>query len=241
MKKVLLTGAAGGIGTEFFKCASGRYEIRCFDKVTVPGAGDMVTADLADLPALVKAAKGCEAMVHLGGRSTDGDFVRELLPANVVGTYNAFEAARQAGVRRFVFASTVQAEGYPEDAMVTPDMAVRPWNMYATTKVFGESLGRTYARRFGLSVIVLRLGRVAVPREEEALRKVDRGELRWVLTVRDCCEMLVHAVEADTGEFAVVHALSRNGAAIRDLELTRKVLGYFPEDDAMELFGVHGR
>jgi uronate dehydrogenase len=190
----------------------------------------MVTADLADLPALVGAAKGCEAMVHLGGRSTDGDFIRELLPANVVGTYNAYEAARQADVHRFVFASTVQAEGYPEDSLVTPDMPARPWNMYAVTKVLGESLGRTYARRFGLSVIAIRLGRVAVPRELPALKKAGPEELRWVLTARDCCEMLAHAIEADSGEFELVHGLSLNGATIRDLEYTRKVLGYYPQD-----------
>jgi uronate dehydrogenase len=237
MKKILLTGAAGGIGTEFRRFAKGLYEIRCFDKVPVPGEPDAVVADLTDGPALVAAAKGCQAIVHLGARRDDDDFMTQLLPNNIVGAYNAFEAARQASIPRFVFASTAQTEGYPHGTRVTPDMPARPWNMYAATKVFGESLGRIYSRRFGISVIALRIGWCLLEREMEEVRTTKGRNLEWGLTVRDCCESIRHAIEAPWIEFAIVPVFSKNGAAIRDLDLLKKVTGYYPQDDAFELYG----
>jgi uronate dehydrogenase len=236
MKRILLTGAAGGIGTEFRRFAKGLYEIRCFDRVPIEGEPDAVTANLTDGPALAAAAKGCQAIVHLGARRDDDDFMTQLLPNNIVGTYNAFEAARQASIPRFVFASTAQTEGYPRGTRVTPDMPARPWNMYAATKVFGESLGRIYSRRFGISVIALRIGWCLLEREMEEVESAG-GWLEYGLTVRDCCEIITHAVEAPWVEFAIVPAFSKNGAAIRDLDLLKKVTGYYPQDDAKELFG----
>jgi len=237
MKRILLTGAAGGIGTEFRRFAKDLYDIRCFDKVPVPDVPDAVVADLTDAKALAAAAKGCEAIVHLGARRDDDDFMTQLLPNNIIGTYNVFEAARQASIPRFVFASTAQTEGYPHGTWVTPDMPARPWNMYAATKVFGESLGRIYSRRFGISVIALRIGWCLLEREMPELRATGRENLPWALTVRDCCEIIRHAIEAPWVEFAIVPAFSRNGAAIRDLDLLQKVTGYYPQDDGNELLG----
>jgi uronate dehydrogenase len=242
MKRVLLTGAAGGIGTAFREFARGMYEIRCFDRVPVSGEADAVTGNLTDQPAIAAAARGCDALVHLGAERDEADFMTKLLPDNIAGTYNAFEAARQAGVRRFVFASTIQVEEYPRGTRVTPDMPARPWNMYAVTKLFGESLGRIYSRRFGISVICLRIGwTLILPREKKDIEASGGKDLEYGLTLRDCCEIIGHSIDADWIEFAILPAFSRNAAGIRDLSLLEKVIGYAPQDDAVEIYGKEAR
>src|ERR1051326_1474721 len=101
MKKILLTGSAGGIGTSFRGFARDRYHFVCFDRVPTPGADQAVVADLVDQDALDKAAQGCDAVVHLGGYRQDGPFFEILLPSNIVGTWRTYEAARKAGIKRF--------------------------------------------------------------------------------------------------------------------------------------------
>ncbi len=236
MKRVLLTGAAGGIGSALREHAKGRYHFRCFDRVPVPGESDGVVGNLTDLKALAKACDGCDAVVHLGAQRDEADFMTTILPDNILGTYNAYEAARLAGVKRFVFMSSAQTEeGYPEGTFVTPSMLPRSLNTYAVSKVLGEHLGQVYAYRHGLSVICLRAGWVALPREYEEIQADDEN-VQIVCTIRDCCEILCRAVDAEGVDYAVLPAMSRNAAKIRDLQLLEKVLRYVPQDDAYELF-----
>lgn len=236
-RRVLLTGAAGRVGTAFREYAGDRYDLVCFDRVAMPGVPGAIVGDLNDPAALDRAAAGCDAIVHLGGRANPADFLSRILPPNVTGLYQVFEAAVRAKVRRVVVASSVQVEtGYPKGTRISVEMAPRPSNTYAASKVFAENVGRVYARRHRLSVVAVRFGMVVPPRLV--------GEyLRWgqipneiAVTGRDACEILIRAVEKEGIDFAVVPAFSRNARAIRDLSELRDVLGYEPQDDAFELW-----
>ena len=165
MKKVLITGAAGGIGTRLRKLLKGVYpEIRISDikkPADLRADEDFVQADLADMAQVEKAVAGIDGIVHLGGFSVEGPW-ETILNANIVGCYNLFEAARKAGVKRVVFASSNHAVGfYPRRRKIGIDEPVRPDSRYGVSKAFGEALGAMYAYKHGMRVTCLRIGNVA--------------------------------------------------------------------------------
>src|SRR4051812_40163870 len=105
-RTILLTGAAGGLGTLMRELLPAYgYHLRLFDVVPVEGAPDAVIADLADRAALREAVRGVDAIVHLAAISLESSF-EKILHANIEGTYHLYEAAREEGVRRIVFASS---------------------------------------------------------------------------------------------------------------------------------------
>lgn len=235
MKRVLLTGAAGAIGTAFREAARDRFAFRCLDRVATPGATDAVVADLTDLPALERAAAGCDAVVHLGARRDPDDFLTAILPDNIIGTYHAYEAARRAKVPRFVFASSGQVEAHRRGTLVTPDMPPRTLNNYAASKALGEHLGFMYASRFALTVVCLRIGWVALPRDREELEASGEGALAWTISARDIAGVLAAAVDAAGVGYEILQAYGRQAAPFRDLDRLQRVLGYSVQDDCVAL------
>ena len=108
-----------------------------------------------------KAVAGIDGIVHLGGFSVEGPW-ETILNSNIVGCYNLFEAARKAGVKRVIFATSNHAVGfYPRRRKIGIDEPVRPDSRYGVSKAFGEALGAMYAYKHGLSVTCLRIGNVA--------------------------------------------------------------------------------
>jgi uronate dehydrogenase len=165
MKRVLLTGAAGGVGLRLRKLLKPVYpELRLSDIKAPPDlASDepFVPADLAALDQVEAAAEGIDGIVHLGGFSVEGPW-ETILQSNIVGCYNLFEAARRKGVKRVVFASSNHAVGfYPRHRRIGTDVTVRPDSRYGVSKAFGEALGALYADKHGLRVLCLRIGNVA--------------------------------------------------------------------------------
>jgi uronate dehydrogenase len=233
LKKVLLTGSAGDIGGAFRAFARDRYDFVCFDKRPTPGVPGAFVADLADFEAVKKAAQGCQAVIHLGGFRNAAPFHDSILPSNILGTYHAYEAARLAGVQRFIFASTMQVDGgHPRGTQVFPDRDPRkPGNIYAVAKGLGEDMGRVYAEQHGMSVICLRFGWFNLDREAGWLVHGWYRPPAIMLSERDCNEVLAHSLEAEDVHFAVLHAFSRDSAPIRDLAGLEKTLGYAPQDE----------
>lgn len=230
--RVLVTGPGGRVGTGLRRNWGDRYTLRLFDARELTPAGDheeCVRGDIQDAVALGEAARGCDAMVHLAATPDEADFARELVPNNVLGLYNAFEAAREAGVRRFVFASTVQVlMGYPLETFVHDTDPVRPVTRYACCKVLGEALGRYYHDRYGMEVVCVRLGSVPHPDRD---RPGFGGPL--YLSPRDCAGYIAGAIDTDPapdGGYAVISLCSRAGAAVRDVERATRLLGYAPRD-----------
>ncbi|HET7093910.1 MAG TPA: NAD(P)-dependent oxidoreductase, partial [Thermomicrobiales bacterium] len=162
---VLLTGAAGRIGTAFRRAEGERYHFRLADLRTddladTPGDGhQIVRLDVADLDACRDACAGMAAVVHLAADpNPNADFAASLLANNIVGAHNVFLAAAEAECRRVVFASSVQTvRGYPPDAPIPVDVTTRPENLYGASKCWGEAAASAYAAQ-GLSVICVRIG-----------------------------------------------------------------------------------
>ena len=139
MKRLLITGAAGGIGGHFRRTLAGRYRLRLCDVVPIesldPGE-TFIQADLSDFEATCEATDGVDGIVHLGGISSESDW-DSIHGANIVGCYNVFEAARQAQVPRIVFASSNHAVGfYPRTQTIDHGVVVRPDSRYGLSKAF---------------------------------------------------------------------------------------------------------
>lgn len=164
MERVLVTGAAGGIGRRLRRLLGGVYPaLRLSDRAEIgdlaPGES-FVAADLGDLAQVERAVAGVDGVVHLGGMSVENDWPT-ILESNIVGAYNLFEAARRAGVKRVVFASSNHAVGfYRRRRRIGTDVPPRPDTRYGVSKVFGEALGALYADKHGLGVLAIRIGNV---------------------------------------------------------------------------------
>jgi uronate dehydrogenase len=174
MKRVLMTGAAGGVGTMLTPLLRGIYpELRLSDIRTPQGlvAGDsFVAADLTKIEEVEKICDGVDGIVHFGGYSIEGTW-DQIRSANIEGCYNLFEAARAKGVKRVIFASSNHAVGfYPRITHIGTAVTPRPDSRYGVSKVFGEALGSLYADKHGLGVTSIRIGNVGpIPLDQRRL------------------------------------------------------------------------
>jgi len=242
---MLLTGAAGRIGSSFFEAAKDRYRFRLADRETAgleEAAGrehETLRLDVADLEACQAACRGVETVIHLAADpSPEADFYGSLLDNNIKGTYNVFRAAKDQGCRRVIFASSIHAVvGYPQDMQTRPETPVRPANMYGVSKCFGEAVAACFATD-GLSAIAIRIGAY----EPDQLRQEPTtGLMMAYVSRRDMNHLLERCVETANISFAIVHGESNNRFKRMDLTATRELLGYEPEDDAFALFGDNER
>ncbi|MGY1811909.1 NAD-dependent epimerase/dehydratase family protein [Blastococcus sp. SYSU D00820] len=228
---VLLTGAAGRIGTVLRAGLPERgWALRSLDIAAIeePRPGEeTVQADVTDLGALTAAAEGAAAVVHMAGISGESTWPA-ISHANIEGTYCALEAARRAGVRRVVLASSNHATGFTErpasGLLREADAGPRPDTYYGVAKVTLEALGSLYADRYGLDVVCLRIGS-AFP-EPTTVRML----ATW-LSPRDCVALVDAALRAPSPGFRVVWGVSANTRNWWDLTAARE-LGYDPADDA---------
>ena len=167
---MLVTGAAGNIGAYFAEHAPDRYELRLMvhtmneDAEALKQYGEVVTGELDDLDKLKQLCEGIDTVVHMAGDPSPSAVWEDLLEANIVGTYNMCIAAKAAGCRRVIYASSIHAvSGYPSDVQVKTSEPVNPGDLYGVTKCFGEAMGRYMAEKEGLSVIALRIGAFQPP------------------------------------------------------------------------------
>ncbi len=236
-KRVLILGAAGQIGRAVRERLRGRYALmRLADIVpqAPPEPGEeCVDAELTEMPALKAAMSGIDCVVHLAGVSVEPKerAWEQVLPANVVGVYNVFEAARQAGVARVVYASSHHAIGfYRRTETIPASVAPRPDSYYGAAKVFGEAMGRLYADKFGLSVACLRIGAFRPEPTEPRHLAV------WI-SPRDMVELTRCAIEAPDFHYCVAYGVSANDRSIWD-NSEAAILNYVPRDNA-EDFALH--
>ncbi len=230
---VLITGAAGAIGS----CLRGGLRPRVTRLVLTDvsplepiGNERFVQADLSDRSAVRRAAEGVDAVIHLGAIPTETSF-DDLLGPNIIGTFNVFEAARQVGAKRIVFASSTHATGfYPAGEKLTGREAARPDTLYGVTKAYGEALGSLYADKFGLEVICIRIGWFT-----ERPRHI--GGLATWLSPADAVRLFAACLSAPLAGFRVVYGASANTRLTWDLSPARE-LGYEPQDDAERFAGI---
>ncbi|MFI6346769.1 NAD-dependent epimerase/dehydratase family protein [Streptomyces sp. NPDC050560] len=238
-RTVLLTGAAGGVGTLMRELLPEYgYALRLFDAVPVPGAPDAITADLGDVAALRAAVRGTDAVLHLAGISLESTFDK-ILDANVRGTYNLYEAAREEGVRRVVFASSNHAVGFtpyprgaaphPREALVPVGTPHRPDTFYGLSKAFGEDLAQLYWDKHGIETVSVRIGS-CFP-EPTSVRMLSI----W-MSPADGARLFHAALTAEGVGHTVVYGSSANTRLWWDLSSAR-ALGYEPRDDSERYAG----
>ncbi len=244
-RSVLVTGMSGLIGGALRRHLEGTYALSALNRRPLPGV-KCHQADIADLEAIAPAFDGVDTVVHLAARTGESESFDEILRANVIGTYNVFEAARLAGVGRVIFASsgaTVSAweRDAPWSALIagrygeagpfakmTHQTPTRPAGLYGASKIWGEALARHYADTHGLSAICVRIGRV----KAEDRPMATRDYAVWC-SQRDIVRMIELCITAPpTLRFDVFFAVSDNRWGYRDLEHARAVLGFEPRDRA---------
>ncbi|MFD9220856.1 NAD-dependent epimerase/dehydratase family protein [Streptomyces sp. NPDC060064] len=233
-RTVLLTGAAGGLGTLMrgLLPAYG-YELRLFDATPIEGVPDAVTADLADKEALREAVRGVDAIIHLAGISLEAPF-EKILRANIEGTYNLYVAAREEGIERIVFASSNHAVGFTprphgqppfaSNQLIPIDTPRRPDTFYGLSKCFGEDLAQLYWDLHGLETVSVRIGSCFM--EPTSVRMLSV----W-MSPGDGARLFHAALTAENVGHAVVYGSSANTRLWWDLT-TARALGYEPQDDS---------
>lgn len=225
---VLVTGAAGGIGRMLRDGLRGRYplvrwtDIRPMDDIA--SGEEAQLADLSDLAAVERLMQGIDAVVHLGGVSIEGSW-EAILPANIEGTYNVYEAARRSGVKRVVFASSNHAVGFHRRThVVGPDAPVRPDSRYGVAKVFGEALARLYADKHGIETVSLRIGQFRPSPTNARMLSL------WI-SPADMMRLVQCSLDAQDVHFEVVYGISANARAWYDNPGATRI-GYLPQDNA---------
>ena len=239
-RTVLVTGAAGRIGSYFAQHSHEKYKLRLMVQQGEEKAGDIaafgevVSADLSDLDRLKELCRGIDTVLHLAGDPDPSATWESLLPNNIIGTYNILVAARSAGCRRVIYASSIHAvSGYPADVQVKTDEPVNPGDLYGVSKCFGEALGRYMAEQEGLTVIALRIGSfqpLEAGREENAIRMLDS-----FVSQRDLNQLIEKSIDDERLRFAIFQGVSDNRFKRLDISDARELVGYQPQDDLTEL------
>jgi uronate dehydrogenase len=228
MKSVVVTGAAGGIGTRLRTLLDSVYpDIRWSDIRTPSDMAShqtFVQTDLADLAQVEKLVDGVDGVVHLGGESVEQSWER-ILRANIVGCYNLFEAARRKKVKRVVFASSNHAVGfYPRQRRIGTDEPVRPDSRYGVSKAFGEAIGSLYAYKHGLRVTYIRIGNFADA-------PVDRRRLAIWISPEDLVQLIRIGLEHPDLGYEIFFGASHNERSWWDNEAAFRY-GYRPSGNA---------
>ena len=226
--RLLLTGAAGGLGREL----RGRLKTHCgvlrLSDIAELGAvapgEELMPAALEDAGAVLALLEGVDAVVHLGGVSVEGPF-EPILRANIVGVHNLYEAARKHAVRRVVFASSNHVTGfYRQDEVIDARMPMRPDGHYGLSKAFGENLAQFYFDRYGIETVSLRIGSsFAEPK--------DRRMLATWMSFDDLERLVVASLTAPVVGHSVIYGMSDNSTTWWDNTPARHI-GYRPQDSS---------
>ena len=232
MKRVLITGAAGGIGSRLRETLRGKYLLRLSDidpiSKLVEGE-EFVAADVTDAGALLPLMEDVHGVVHLGGVARE-DAWQPILDVNIAGTYNVFEAARRQAVERFIFASSNHAVGfYPRSQRIGSDVSVRPDSRYGVSKAFAEALASLYADKYGMRVMCIRIGNVAD-------NPVDVRRLSIWVSPRDLSQLVEIGLEHPHLRYEIVYGVSDNARSWWDNSNAAR-LGYVPMDRSEDYAG----
>jgi NAD+ dependent glucose-6-phosphate dehydrogenase len=236
-RRVLITGAGGAVGSALAERLADRYDLRLHYRSRPDDAGDRDTAnaDIRSYDEVRAMMEGIDTVWHLAGDPAVPASWESVLENNIIGTRNVLEAAREAGVRRVVFASTNHVMGMYDREGAWPvynDLPQRPDSLYGVSKAFGEDLGRHYHDAFGLEFIALRIGWfMESPRMEGGV-----GRAMW-LSPGDCALVFTCATEADI-PYGVFYAISDNPDRRWDITDTMLQLGYRPRDSWTRALGV---
>ncbi|MEK9574103.1 MAG: NAD(P)-dependent oxidoreductase [Alphaproteobacteria bacterium] len=228
MKKIVLTGAAGRLGGYLRKPLAAKCktlvstDIAPLTDPLIKGES-FVQADLADYAKMSEIIKGADMVVHFGGHPDEKPF-EDILHANIIGCYNIWQAAHEAGVRRIVYASSIHAVGlHPKTTAINIHTPHRPDSYYGLAKCFAEDMAKLYWDKKGLEAVCLRILSCANVTNSRALGS-------W-LSYDDLIHLVERAVDTPTTGFAVIYGVSNNDRSPVD-NSGASFLGYRPRDNA---------
>ena len=230
-RRLLLTGAAGGLGRELRTRLKPHCDVLRLSDLAdlgeVAAGEELVPARLEDAAAVLALLADVDAVVHLGGISTEQPWA-PILQANIIGVYNLYEAARKQGVKRVVFASSNHVTGYyRQDEVIDTRAPVRPDGLYGVSKAFGENLSRFYFDRHGIETVCVRIGSCfPEPR--------DRRMLATWLSYDDLERLVLACLTAPLAGHTVLFGMSDNTTTWWDNRHAAHI-GYRPQDSS-ELF-----
>lgn len=228
MKKLVLTGAAGSLGSRLrAPLAAMCDELLSTDIAASVGdlAGNetYVQADLGDMAAIKPLLERADMVIHFGALVDEVPF-EDMLGPNFVGAYNIWEAAHIHGVRRVVYASSIHAVGmYPKNEAIGVDVPHRPDTFYGLAKCFAEDLGRMYWEKRGLEAVCLRILSCAPVTNPRAVGS-------W-LSYDDMIQLVQKSITTPITGFSIVYGVSDNDRAPVDNTAARHI-GYRPKDNA---------
>jgi uronate dehydrogenase len=228
LHRVLLTGAAGGLGKVLRpRLGAVTENLRVSDVQTLEAAAaneEVITCDLGDYDRVVEMTKDVDAVVHLGGISLDGPF-EPILNANIRGAYNLYEGARLNCIKRIVFASSNHVIGFHKQTDVLDAASpMRPDGNYGVSKAFGEMLSRYYFDRFGIETVCLRIGS-SFPKPK------DRRMMSTWLSYDDLTALIMCSLNAPKVGHTIVYGASNNRPAWWDNRYATH-LGWTPKDSS---------
>ena len=243
--RLVITGIAGLIGNILAQGLADAWDISGIDRRSHPDFPTHV-ADISDFEAIAPAFQGVHSVVHLAASAGIVVPWEQVLPDNIIGTYNVLESSRRAGVQRVVLASSNHTVGLFErdepykyivrgeyDKVPQPiplidhNVPIRPDGNYGISKAFSEAAGRHFAEAHGLSIVCLRIGTVLASDHPENIR-----QFATLLTHRDCLQLFRLALKAPPAiTFDIFYGVSNNRWRFWDLSHAREVIGYQPEDD----------
>lgn len=228
MNRILITGAAGGLGKLLRTDLKGWCEIMRINDVADLGEAaadeEIVQCDLGDLDAVTDMVEGVDGIIHLGGKSIEGTF-EEILNSNLRGTYNIFEASRRHGGKRIMFASSNHAIGFHlREHGLDRNSPQRPDSIYGLSKCYGEDLARYYFDKFAVESVSVRIGSCfPEPR--------DRRMLATWLSPADFVRLMKCIFEADRVGVSMIYGVSNNRERWWD-NTHAAFLGWEPQDSS---------
>ena len=236
-KRVLITGAAGSIGSTLWEFLKDKYNLRLMFHKNIPETTegeDTIVADICDFDQMLKACEDMDAVAHMALTRAEND--AESMLANIRGTYNLLEASRQCGVKKFIYASTNHVMGmyerdkYPD---ITPEIPVRPDGLYGAGKAAGEALCRYYADNHDMAAMCLRIGSFIGGRLPSIRQGNERVLATW-FSRRDCAQMVELCIENTEIKFEIFYGISGNTRRFWNISNAQELLGYAPQDNAEE-------
>lgn len=230
-KPLLLTGAAGVLGRwlrpRLIDCHGTLLSSDIADPGEIQPNERFIHCDLADRAAVDALVAQASAILHFGGVSTEHPF-DTILPANIVGTYNVFEAARRHNVRRIVYASSNHVIGFhPAGHRLDADSPTRPDGYYGVSKAFGENLASLYVDKHGFDVACLRIGS-CIPTPN------DPRHLSTWLSYDDLLALIEACLAAPKLGFTILYGASANARTWWDNGKAGHI-AYQPHDNAETL------
>ena len=239
--RLLITGINGLIGTVLRKALQAAHELYGLDREG-EFSEQVLSADISNYQQtaqVVKQFSPLDAIIHLAGNPKVDASWESVLNANIIGTRNIFEAAREFQVPQVVYASSNHVTGAyhgfepslykytePGPPMISPEDPIRPDSDYGLSKAFGEAVARYYFDRWGVRAICLRIGAVL---EDDDPTKQSQNRRIW-LSHRDLVQLVEKSLSADV-TFGIYYGTSNNKDAFWDISNARADLGFEPVDD----------